>query len=96
NDQDHSRRTATSIRHYLERINVPLYVWSLARENEQAKVPAAAWGQFDDTSSVIKLHQAANRVQNDLRRQSIVWLEGRHLPQDIVLADAGDGIEIAR
>ena len=48
----------------------------------------------DDT--VIKLHQAATAVQNDLRRQSIVWLEGRYLPQDIVLVDAGDGVEIAR
>jgi hypothetical protein len=94
-EQDHSSRTAASIRHYLERINVPLYVWSLAPEKASAP-PAAAWGQFDDISSVVKLHQAANRVQNDLRRQSIVWLEGRHLPQDIVLAGAGDGIEIAR
>jgi len=29
-------------------------------------------------------------------RQSIVWIEGRHLPQDITLADAGDGFGIAR
>ena len=96
NDQDHSRRTAASIRHYLERINVPLYVWSLAPEKGSAAPQAAAWGQFDDISSVIKLHQAATAVQNDLRRQSIVWLEGRYLPQDIVLVDAGDGVEIAR
>jgi hypothetical protein len=95
NDWDHSRRSGTSIRHYLERIGVPLYVWSLAPERTAA-LPAAAWGEFDDVSSVIKLHRAASRVQNELRRQSIVWIEGRHLPQDIVLADAGDDLAIAR
>ena len=95
-DRDHSRRTAASIRHYLERINVPLYVWSLARENGPAAAPAAAWGEFDDISSVIKLHQAASVVQNDLRSQSVVWIEGRHLPQDIDLVETGDGLAIAR
>ena len=66
------------------------------RRRRTAALPAAAWGEFDDVSSVIKLHRAASRVQNELRRQSIVWIEGRHLPQDIVLADAGDGLTIAR
>lgn len=94
-DADRSRGSASSIRHYLERINVPLYVWSLAPE-KVATPPAAAWGEYDDISSVIKLHKAVSRVQNDLRRQSIVWLKGRHLPQDIVLADTGDGLAIAR
>jgi hypothetical protein len=95
-DQDHSRRTAGSIRRYLERIHVPLYVWSLAREKPPKRPPAAEWDQFEDISTVGKLHDAASRVQNDLSRQSIVWIEGRHLPQDITLVDAGDGIGIAR
>ena len=95
-DQDHSSRTAGSIRHYLERIHVPLYVWSLSREKPPQRPPAAEWGEFADISTVGKLHDAASRVQNDLMRQSIVSIEGRHLPQDITLVDAGDGIGIAR
>ena len=34
---------------------------------------------------------------DDLDRQSVVWLKGSHLPQDVVLADfGGDGLAIAR
>jgi len=95
-DEDHSRRTAGSIRRYLERIHVPLYVWSLARDKPPKVPPAAEWEGFEDISTVGKLHVAASRVQNDLMRQSIVWIEGRHLPQDITLADTGDGFGIAR
>jgi hypothetical protein len=95
-DRDHSARAAASIRRYLERIHVPLYVWSLARDKPPKVPPAAAWGEFQDISTVIKLHAAAGQVQNDLARQSIVWIEGRYLPQEITLADAGDGMAIAR
>ena len=95
-DQDHSSRAPDSIRHYLERIHVPLYVWSLSREKPPKRPAAAEWEGFEDISTVVKLHEAASRVQNDLMRQSIVWIEGRHLPQDITLVDAGDGIGIAR
>ncbi len=58
--------------------------------------PRRNGNEFEDISTVGKLHDAASRVQNDLARQSIVWIEGRHLPQDITLVDAGDGIGIAR
>jgi hypothetical protein len=95
-DWDHSNRDAASIRRYLERIHVPLYVWSLAREKPPGLPPAAEWGEFEDISTLLKLREAASHVENDLRRQSIVWIDGRHLPQDIVLADAGDGLTIAR
>ena len=90
-DQDHSSRAPASIRRYLERIHVPLYVWSLSREKPPKRPPAAESNEFEDISTVGKLHDAASRVQNDLARQSIVWIEGRHLPQDITLVDAGDG-----
>ena len=95
-DRDHSSRAPSSIRHYLERIHVPLYVWSLSRGTPPKLPPAAEWNEYDDISTVGKLHDAASRVQNDLSRQSIVWIEGRHLPQDITLVDAGDGFGIAR
>ena len=95
-DQDHSSRAPSSIRRYLERIHVPLYVWSLSRGTPPKLPPAAEWNEYDDISTVGKLHDAASRVQNDLSRQSIVWIEGRHLPQDITLVDAGDGFGIAR
>lgn len=93
-DRDQSVRDAGSVRRYLERIHVPLYVWSLAGQTTEA--PAAAWGQYEDVSTAKGFRRAAGRVLDDLKKQSVVWLEGRHLPQDIVLTESGDGISIAR
>jgi hypothetical protein len=95
-DDDRSVRSAESVRRYLQRIHVPLYVWSLGEINPPFRLPASAWGDYEDVSSPARLHAAVDRVLEDLDRQSVVWLKGSHLPQDIVLADAGDGLAIAR
>jgi hypothetical protein len=39
---------------------------------------------------------AVERVEQDLRSQAIVWIEGRYLSREITLVDKGDGITIAR
>jgi hypothetical protein len=95
-DDDRSVRSAESVRRYLQRIHVPLYVWSLGEIKPPLQLPASAWGDYEDVSSPSKLHAAVDRVLQDLDRQTVVWLKGSHLPQDIVLADAGDGLAIAR
>lgn len=95
-DDDRSVRSAESVRRYLERIHVPLYVWSLGEVTSPLRLPASAWGDFADVSRAGKFLDAVNRLLEDLDRQSVVWLAGSHLPQDIVLADAGDGLTIAR
>jgi hypothetical protein len=41
------------------------------------------------------LAQAAGELRRSLRRQRIVWLEGRHLPQKIELGPAARGISLA-
>src|SRR5215467_6420348 len=47
--------------------------------------PAAApRGKYEDTSSPDKLLGAVNRLFENLDRQSVVWLRGSHLPQDVV------------
>jgi len=95
-DDDRSLRSADSVRHYLERIHVPLYVWSLGEVTPPLTLPASAWGDYVDVSSPTKFRGAVNRLLEDLGRQSVVWLQGIHLPQDIVLSDAGDGLAIVR
>jgi hypothetical protein len=35
-------------------------------------------------------------LRQDLDRQSIVWIEGHHLPQEIVLAEGEDGMTLVR
>jgi hypothetical protein len=96
-DDDQSLRSADSVRRYLERIHVPLYVWSLGEVEPPARLPASDWGSFEDVSSAGKFQKAVDHVLDDLDRQSVVWLKGSHLPQDIVLMNTGgDGLTIAR
>jgi hypothetical protein len=92
---DQSRYEAGPVRRYLERLHVPLSVWSLAPPGA-ASAAAAAWGEAQDISTWPGLKFAVERLRNELERQSIVWLGGRYLPQDIAFEDAGDGIALVR
>ncbi len=93
-DRDESTLDRASVRRFLGLLRVPFYVWSLSGTGHA--IPAAAWGEYDDISSVAAFRHAVNRVRKDLDSQSIVWVEGRHLPQDITIADETAGIELAR
>jgi hypothetical protein len=89
-----SRYDPETVRHYLAALRVPLYVWSLTPPPYPPAV--AAWGQVDDASTLPRMELAYSRVSEDLKSQRIVWINGRHLPQSIVLSPkAGKGIELA-
>jgi hypothetical protein len=89
---DASRYDAATVRRYLAAIHVPLFVWSLYGPNAPA---ARAWGEgVEDISDLPKLKQATARLKEDLAEQRIVWLDGRHLPQEIALGPEAKGVEI--
>jgi hypothetical protein len=95
--RDQSVRRPDAVGRYLERLRVPLYVWSFAGSG--GAVPAAAWGRsgaggFEDVSSAEGMRRAFRRLQADLESQSIVWVEGRHLPQQIGLVGKGGGVSL--
>jgi hypothetical protein len=96
--RDESVRRPDAVRRYLERLRVPLYVWSFAGGGRA--VPAAAWGRAGDPEGFLDVslnedfHRAVEKVRRDLESQSIVWVEGRHLPQRIGMIDRGDGISL--
>lgn len=94
-DHDESIYTPAAVRHYLSRLRVPLYVWSLARRGSSNPV-ATAWGDFDEISSTSELARAVERLRQDLGRQSIVWLGGQYLPQEVSLKESGDGLALVR
>lgn len=72
-------------RRFLEALRVPLHVWSMTGP---APGPCTAeWGPVEDVSSRALLETANRRLQEALDRQRVVWLAGRHLPQQIVVAD---------
>jgi len=92
--RDESRYAPGPVRRYLDRLRVPLFVWSLAANARRAT--AAAWGEVEDVSTAPGLDHAVERLRRNLDRQSIVWLAGRYLPQDIALAPSAEGIELVR
>lgn len=91
--EDASRLSPENVRAYLEKIRVPLFVWSL--DAARAAAPGA-WGAVEDVSTAAKLRPAVERLKRELERQAIVWVEGQHLPQEIEMAGGERGIELVR
>jgi hypothetical protein len=81
---------AAAVREYLKSLNVPLAVWSVGGGE-----PDGGWGPAEDISSPGKLAKASRRLLNDLERQWVVWVEGRHLPSAIELAPSARGVQLA-
>jgi hypothetical protein len=88
---DASQRDPAMVRRYLENVRVPLHVWSLAGAKAKSALP---WGSVRDISSYPGLTNAFDDLKNDLETQWIVWLEGRHLPQEITLAPWVQGMAL--
>ena len=87
---DGSHLSPDAARRYLERLRVPLFVWSLAGPSG----PAAGWGEHEDVSNPSLLRRACNRVKDALETQWIAWLSGEHRPQDIGLAREARGVAL--
>jgi hypothetical protein len=94
-DHDESIYPPAAVRHYLSRLGVPLYVWSLGRRGS-SNPAATAWSDFDEISSTSELARAVERLRQDLGRQSIVWLAGQYLPQEVSLKEGSDGLALVQ
>jgi hypothetical protein len=88
---DTSAYDAARVRRFLDRLRVPLVVWSTA---PPSPAMAAAWGEAETIANVQRLEKAARRLDQLLARQRIAWVEGRHLPQRLV-AGAGGALRVA-
>ncbi len=91
---DRSRHSPASVRKYLETIRVPFTVWSL--KSPAAQPLAKNWGAVEDVSSAARLEKAVERLKAGLASQRIVWVQGRHLPQEITLSEKATGLDFAR
>lgn len=85
---DSSLYDPDTVRSYLQDLHVPLFIWSPSRN------PPNYWGEVQDISSPPKFRAAVKALSQLVDRQRIVWIEGRHLPQEITLA-AGIAAELA-
>ena len=91
--EDGSRFSVEAARSYLNALRVPLIVWDLSGP---AKDVPPGWGEPRPVDNVDDLVRAVRRVRYQLDRQRIVWVNGRHLPQDIELSDKAKGIRLAK
>jgi hypothetical protein len=88
--QDSSALSAEVVRRYLETLRVPLVVWSTVKPSEER---LARWGEVRDVSNATYLGRSIKSLSQLLDDQSIVWVEGFHLPQQIVLSADGRSLE---
>jgi len=90
--QDTSQFDLAAASDYLDTLGVPLFVWSTSRDagNDEPQ------SKIVDVSSLSKLGDAARDLYASLERQRIVWLNGTHRPQDIVLNDEGLRAQLVR
>jgi hypothetical protein len=79
---DKSRLTPDQVRHYADRLGVPLYIWSAARRIPEA---AKAWGPIIDIRSSQKLRRAVETLRKDLDAQRILWIEGDYLATEVAV-----------
>ncbi len=83
--------TPAQARRYLERLRVPLFVWN----PESGSAPhLEAWGEVRKVGSLKQLAAAFEDVSALLDQQWIVWLDGRHLPQEIELSASAEGFKL--
>jgi hypothetical protein len=95
--EDQSEYTPEEARSSLRKLQVPLFVWSTASE-----LPVSGWGDVLLLGSPKKrskqarnLEEAVALLERALERQRVVWLAGKHLPQDIVLSEEAAGVGLA-
>jgi hypothetical protein len=79
--RDNSSLTPAQAEAYLRSLHVPLVVWSPSRKKYRGP-----WGEAQEVSTGKRLGEAASDVRSLLDRQVVIWLVGRHLPQQIELS----------
>ncbi len=80
---DASRLAPSNALRYLEQIGVPVFVWIVGEVSEPMR---QVWG--DHVRSInarYRLTAAVEDLSKTVDRQRIVWFEGSHLPQEIVV-----------
>lgn len=85
-EKDRSRQEPAVVRRYLERIGVPLRVWSLVGPKREL---VDLWGEVTDVSSASRLQKATDELRAELERQRIAWLPLP--PLEALRIEAGEG-----
>jgi hypothetical protein len=85
--RDDSELSPQQVREYLRAVGVPLFVWSLVPRGA-----APGWNDVVDVSSPKAFRHAFDTLNDSLRSQRIVWIDGDYLPTEIAVSPAGRGL----
>jgi hypothetical protein len=86
---DQSNIAPAAVRHYLQSIGVPFFVWSLTGPRPDL---GTSWGEVDDISTPKQFQAAVVRLRTSLASQHLVWIAGDPLSVMHVEADPRCGI----
>lgn len=78
---------------FLEKLRVPLQVWTIGRA---ASPEARRWPARTSIQTARQFDGAVSALLESLRSQRVVWVEGTHLPQAVIPAASAAGIRLAR
>jgi len=88
---DASAYPPAAVAGYLESLGVPLRVWSFDRK----AADAGDWPDASPAHNIRQLGRALAEAEELLARQRLVWIEGRHLPQQVAVEE-GCGVALSR
>ena len=91
--QDASALRPSQVEQFLTSLRVPLLVWSTGSREGQF---SQEWKSVTRISSISELDRAAKHLFGQLDRQRIVWVDGVHLPQDIVINSVNSGMSLSQ
>jgi hypothetical protein len=74
-----------AVREYLSALQVPLFVWYIGK----AESSPPEWGESTEIRGLRDLERALDELRSAMARQHIVWVEGLHLPEEVVLSEGG-------
>ncbi len=90
---DASRFPAPMVRDFLRSLSVPLYIWTVSDASVSHSRPdpvpqtwCCAEGHAE-IHSLQDLRRAVRQLEKDLAAQRILWVAGRHLPQEISIEE---------
>ncbi|MFN7988999.1 MAG: hypothetical protein U0529_16110 [Thermoanaerobaculia bacterium] len=78
---------------FLEKLRVPLQVWTVGRT---ASPEARRWPAGTSIQTARQFDGAVASLLESLKSQRVVWVEGTHLPQAVIPAASAAGIRLAR
>ena len=87
--RDVSRSRPDDVRRYLQRLRVPLFVWTTGT------TPKPEWGEVRTVGGTRELRRAEKALFDELARQWIVWLEGNHMINEVELVETATRFRLA-